>query len=368
MNPLDDERWVRMAWARLAEPEDRVAASLIERFGRSEALELLLGGAAQARHPQAQRFAARVKDFSLERDLEQTHRCHSRVVIPGDQEWPAALDELESPPHCVWVRGPADLAALSERSVAIVGSRAATGYGQEQAAELAIGLGQRGFTVVSGAAYGIDAAAHRGALVAKAPTIAVLPCGLERCYPQGHTELLTQVRGSGLLVSELPPGSAAIRTRFLRRNRIIAALTSGTVVVEAGLRSGALNTAAHATKLGRPLAAFPGPVTSAASAGCHESIRSGAATLVTDAAEVAELVGKMGQHLLDRKRGPARPTDELGSAAAHVWATLPVQRSMEVDELSRCAGLAASEVLSALGELEAAGAAERRLDGWGRAS
>ncbi len=177
--------------------------------------------------------------------------------------------------------------------MSIVGSRAATGYGAHVASEIAADLAEQGWAVVSGGAYGIDAAAHRGALAARGVTIAILACGLDQPYPAGHAALFTDVAGDGLVVSEWPPGRRPARVRFLIRNRTIAALTCGTVVVEAGERSGALNTAGHAAELGQPLMAVPGPVTSAQSAGCHRIIREWDATCVTCAADVIEMVSPL---------------------------------------------------------------------------
>ena len=194
------------------------------------------------------------------------------------------------------------------RAVAVVGARACTVYGEHVAGDLAAGLGDRGWTVVSGGAYGIDAAAHRGSLAVDAPTVAVLACGVDVAYPAAHDGLLRSVRAMGVVVSELPPGARPTRRRFLDRNRVIAALGRGTVVVEAALRSGALNTAGHADELSRTVMAVPGPVTSAASAGCHELLRARGAALVTDAADVLDLVGRPG----DRR---PRPPPGLREAA-----------------------------------------------------
>src|SRR5690349_24006519 len=176
----------------------------------------------------------------------------------------------------------------------MVGSRAATSYGGHVAGEIAADLGERGWAVVSGGAYGIDAAAHRGALAAEGVTIAVLACGVDYPYPAGHADLFAAICAQGLVVSEWAPGSRPARTRFLTRNRVIAALACGTVIVEAGERSGALNTARHAANLGKPLMAVPGPVTSAQSAGCHRIIRDWGASCVTRAADVIELLSPLG--------------------------------------------------------------------------
>jgi DNA processing protein len=156
------------------------------------------------------------------------------------------------------------------------------------AAGIAAAVAARGWTVVSGAAYGVDGAAHRGALVAGGITIAMLACGIDRAYPTGHADLIAAIGQAGVIVSEQPPGRPVSRTRFLDRNRVIAALSVGTVVVEAGRSSGSMHAARDAAELGRPLMAVPGPVTSSASGGCHLLIQRGDAVLVTCGADVIE--------------------------------------------------------------------------------
>ena len=186
----------------------------------------------------------------------------------------------------LWVRGAADLNQLAANAVAVVGSRAATDYGTHQATELSRDLAAMGHTVVSGLAYGVDQAAHRGALLAGGPTIAVMPCGGDRPYPAAHAQLLEVIADRGLVVAEAPPGTAPTRARFLARNRIVAGLSEGTVVVEGAFRSGALTTAQWTNALHRPVMGVPGPVTSAASAGVNQLVRLGQASLVTNAQEV----------------------------------------------------------------------------------
>lgn len=222
----------------------------------------------------------------------------ARFVIPGDLEWPQQLNDLTAPPLGLYVRGEADLRILALCSVAIVGSRAASAYGVRVAAELAADLSERGWSVISGAAFGIDGAAHRGALAVGGVTAAVLANGVDEAYPRAHTDLIRRISESGVLVSEVPPGSHPTRARFLTRNRVIAALTRGTVVVEAAERSGSLRTAAQAEELIRVVMAVPGPVDSPSSAGAHRWIADRRAELVTSASDVIELVGSLEQVLL----------------------------------------------------------------------
>lgn len=362
----EDERRARMAWARIAEPEDEIARRLIAVYGLVDALEVARKGKAGSAEHGSDRFLARLSQLDVDRDLEITARVGARVIVPGDPEWPEPLDDLEQPPWALWAQGPLQLDQAARRSVAVVGARASTAYGDAVAAEIAGGLASRRFTVVSGAAYGIDGTAHRAALAVGGDTIAVLACGVERSYPASHTELLGRIRDRGLVLSEVPPGAAPMRTRFLARNRIIAAVATGTVLVEAGLRSGARNTVSLAYALDRPVGAVPGPVTSMVSAGCHEEIRRTRAVLVTDADEVAELVGRIGDDLAPEKRGEVRPADDLDDIAHRVWQALPSVGHMVLDTLLRVAGLDPVEAVSALGRLELAGLAQRNRGGWVR--
>ncbi len=234
--------------------------------------------------------------------------------MPGDTEWPGQLDDLgDGRPLGLWVRGTPDLRMWALRSVALVGARACTEYGAFMAATLAAGLAEKGWIVVSGGAYGIDGAAHRGALGAGGATVAVLACGVDRPYPRGHAGLIGRIAEQGLVVGELPPGEHPTPSRFILRNRVIAALTRGTVVVEAAHRSGSLVTARAARRLGRHTIGVPGPATSGLSAGVHELLRQDAA-LVTDADEIVELVGDMGELAPERRgTGPApRPAGPGG--------------------------------------------------------
>jgi len=357
---LAQDRFARAAWSRVAEPGDPVAAKLIAAHGPAAALQL----AASSTEPSLQRFRPRLEVLDVERDLEIGAKFAARVVCPGDPEWPPGLNDLSAPPYCLWVRGPVDLARSCQRSAAVVGARSATAYGEMVATEMAAGLGERRFTVISGAAFGIDAAAHRGALATGVLTIAVLAGGVERPYPSSHAALIARIVEVGAVVSEVAPGSAPTKVRFLQRNRMIATMSRGTVVVEAGLRSGSLNTARIAAEHGRVVAVVPGPVTSMMSAGCHEAIRSGMAVLVTDAAEAAEAIGDYGSDLAPPRRGPTLAGDELDEDAARLLSALPVSRGVPVARLAISSGLAQSEVRAVLGRLDLSALAERHGDGW----
>jgi DNA processing protein len=362
----DDERAARAALTRLAEPGDTWLGKAVACVGAVEMLDRV-------------RFAApgengRLADYrvrlpALAADLDLAARAGARVLVPGDDEWPGAVDDLgERAPIALWVAGEGHLADLARRAVAVVGARACSPYGEHVAAEIASGLGDRGWTVVSGGAFGIDAAAHRGALAVDAATVAVLACGVDVAYPAAHDGLLRSVRAGGVVVSELPPGARPTRLRFLHRNRVIAALGRGTVVVEAATRSGALNTAGHAEDLSRMVMAVPGPVTSAASAGCHELVRTHGAALVTDATDVLDLVGDLLTDARDMRRGGARPHDGLDPVTLRVLEALPVRRRASTDSVGRVAGLDAPTVLRALGLLAAGGLAEAKDGRWRRRS
>ena len=292
---------VAPAWAylsRVVEPPCPELAALAARVGPVEAAERVRRGQAGGdvdRHAEARR------DIDCaERDLEILARLGGRLVTPDDEEWPMwaftgfggvaeRLRPQAYPPMVLWVIGPAALDEVAYRAAAVVGTRAATAYGEYVAADFATGLAGRDVAVVSGGAYGIDGAAHRSALAAEGLTVAVLAGGIDIPYPAGHAELLRRIAEQGLVFSEYPPGVRPARHRFLTRNRLVAALAGATVVVEAGARSGAANTAAWARALGRSVCAVPGPVTSSASVGCHALLRGGA-QIATRAADVVELV------------------------------------------------------------------------------
>jgi len=371
----DDDRLARAALTRLAEPNDRLLAREVRRRGAPAVLEAIRRQEPSVRG--VQHYAARLAGLDPAADLERAAAVGARLVCPGDVEWPSQLLDLDRPggdgeaaaaaPLALWVRGAADLRLAAVRSVAVVGARAGTGYGTHVAAELGSGLADRGWCVVSGAAYGIDAAAHRGALAAGGLTVAVLACGVDRAYPVGHTALLDRLAVEGLVVSELPPGCHPTRARFLDRNRVIAALTRGCVVVEAALRSGALSTAAWARRLGRPVLAVPGPVTSTMSAGPHREVRERGAELVTSASDVVAAVGSLGDALAegqDPPTVPTRPEDVLDPVALRVLEALPVRAGSPPQSLSETSGLSVDLVRQRLDQLLALGLAERDGPGW----
>jgi len=344
------------------------------------------------------RWRIRLPKLPSAADIAGACRDGIRLVCPEDPDWPGGLDQLgPARPYALWLRGNTDLRHSCQRSVSVVGSRAATGYGAHVAGEIAADLAERGWVVVSGGAYGIDAAAHRGALATRGITIAVLACGVDFPYPAGHAELFADIAAHGLVISEWPPGCHPARMRFLVRNRVIAALSCGTVIVEAGERSGALNTARHAAELGKPLMAVPGPVTSAQSAGCHRIIREWGASCVTRAADIIDLLSPLSATDAPGSAGagsagagsagagsaggrgpatlpgpgptspawdPALPYDDLDADTTRVLDAFPARGGAGTSTIAVDAGVDLDTVLRCIGVLAGYGFIERGDDGW----
>ena len=382
-----EQRLARAALTYLAEPGDPALGALLALCEPAEVVAAIKADLLPATGPGCgdspasrkaleralARWRARLPGLPGDADIAAACRDGIRLVCPGDPQWLERLDELGTVrPYALWLRGRVDLPSACRRSVSMVGSRAATGYGAHVAGEIAADLGEQGWTIVSGGAYGIDAAAHRGAQVVGAITIAVLACGVDYPYPAGHAGLFADIAAAGLVISEWPPGRHPARLRFLVRNRVIAALTCGTVVVEAGERSGALNTARNAAELGRPLMAVPGPVTSAQSAGCHRIIRNWGATCVTRADDIIEMLSPLGAP--DAPTPPGGPAsapagltlsrDELDPDSARVLDALPARGGAGTSTIAAEAGVDLYTVLRCLGLLAGCGFIERCDRGW----
>lgn len=305
--------FARAAWSTLVEPGDRVAGRLISLFGPQLALQFLI------ERLRADEIIAQCEDLDeLEWDPAQftedlaegivrwqprlssgdalnavTHaaKLGAFLITPEQELWPDGLNDLGMhAPLVLWGRGKRSTLGKFENSLAIVGARASTGYGEHVTMETVSAIAETGVAIVSGAAYGIDGMAHRSALAVGGTTMALLAGGVDRFYPSGHDALLGRIIETGLVLAEAPCGYAPTKWRFLLRNRLIAASAQATVVMEAGWRSGSLNTANHAATLGRPLGVVPGPVTSASSAGCHRLLREYDAVCVTTASEMLELL------------------------------------------------------------------------------
>lgn len=424
-----DERYARAALTYLAEPADSVLGALVRVHGAARTLEAIkagkdpgdatvvsgdpgvpgapggpgglssrggpVGGTRPWVRRAVERWQVRMAELPTPTDIDAFARSGIRLICPGDQEWPGQLADLgDEQPYALWLRGNADLRFSCLRSVAVVGSRAASAYGSYVASEFAASVTARGWAVISGGAFGVDACAHRGALAADGVTVAVLACGVDVPYPTAHTDLLEAIAAQGVIVSEWPPGRHVTRLRFLVRNRVIAALATGTLVVEAGQRSGAISTARHARDLGRRLMAVPGPITSDLSAGCHQIISQWQGTLVTSAAEVIEFLSPIG----DSEAGtsatagptalaapddcpapsaevPVRPAsrrnappvvdrDALDLESAKVLDAMPRRGGMGTSRVAQRAGLPPVTVVRCLGGLSAAGFVERCAEGW----
>lgn len=356
-----------MALTWVAEPGDPAIGGEVDRIGSVEVLRSILAGD----HGPA--LAERAGRLDLTDYQAAVAAGHFRFLIPGDAEWPERLSDLSSveavqrrggTPYGLWLRGPGHLATLAARSVAIVGSRASSSYGDEIARMLGFDLAGAGWTVVSGGAFGIDAAAHRGALAASGPTIAVLACGVDVGYPPGNHALFDQIAADQLLVSELPPGAHPTRVRFLARNRIIAAMTSGTIVVEAAIRSGARNTANWAGLCNRQLMAVPGSVYSTQSVTPHLLIRDGQAAMITRADEALEQLAAVGDHLAPARSGPTRPTDSLDETRLAVFEAVPRRRFRAAGEIALAADVSMPRCLAELAALADAGLVESSPSGW----
>ncbi|MGW7220943.1 DNA-processing protein DprA [Streptomyces sp. NPDC054826] len=362
----EEDLLARVLLTRVFEPGDATGGQWVRERGAPAVARRLRSGGPPLPGVSGRRWAgllARAERARPRQDLAVARDAGVRFVRPGAAEWPRQLDDLgDARPLGLWVRGPAGLRMWALRSVAVVGARACTEYGAHMAATLSAGLAESGWIVVSGGAYGVDGAAHRGALASGGATVAVLACGVDRPYPRGHTQLIGRIAEQGLVIGELPPGEHPTQSRFVLRNRVIAALTRGTVVVEAAHRSGSLVTARAAQRLGRHTMGVPGPATSGLSAGVHELLRQGA-VLVTDAAEIVELVGGMGE-LAPVRRGPVLPRDLLEPAARSVLAALPGRGSAGPEEIARDAQTTPDDAVARLYELRALGYVERHGDGW----
>jgi DNA processing protein len=382
------DRFARATWTGIAEPGDRTAGLVVDAFGAAAALDAVVerwsaerwsaaakeAGADEIPGTEFQqaidRWQPRLKSASALLALRHAARLGARLLTPDVEGWPAGLADLGfHAPIALWVRGTdAALASLST-SISLVGARAATGYGEHVTMEASAGLVDRGFAIVSGAAYGIDGMAHRAALASHGMTVAFLAGGVDRLYPSGHDTLLARIIESGAVISELPCGQPPTRWRFLQRNRLIAAASQATIVLEAGWRSGSLNTAGHAAQVGRPLGAVPGPVTSAASAGCHRLIRDYGATLVTTAEEMAELVPYAAGLVISRSDDTSSPKIELVEIArtpdeTRLLDALSLSAPRTPTDLAARAGLSVTSVQSLLATHELDGRVIERERGW----
>jgi DNA processing protein len=359
------DRYAAIVWSHLVEPGDAVAGRLVAAHGAARGLEIADGEHDTTAvtpgelHEGRKRWMPRLDVDEIARSLRSASQSSVTVLTRAD-DWPAQLDDLGvHAPHCLWVRGDVGALARLQPSVAIVGARAATSYGDHVARELSADLAGGGIPVVSGGAYGIDGAAHRAALQVDGLTVALLAGGVDRSYPAGNAGLIERVATSGAVASEVPCGAAPTKWRFLQRNRLIAALSGATIVVEAGWRSGSLNTAGHAAALSRPLGAVPGPVTSAASAGTHRLLREYDAACITSAADVRELLG-IEQDATARRPDSGAPTDDT----TRVRDALSTRSPRAASDIARRTGMSIEHVEVVLGLLRLEGSVVHGPTGW----
>lgn len=365
MTGMSPQRQRAIALACSVEPGTPGIVELIAEHGAEEVLARL------HTKRRASRVVGRLAPEQVPEMLAEMSRRGVRVVLPGEPEFPSQLLDLPEPPLALWIRGPLDLRAAALRSVAVVGARACTAYGERATAAVAGGLAGAGWAVVSGGAFGIDAAAHRAALAVGGPTVAVLACGVDVAYPRAHDALLARIADAGLVVSELPPGSQPLKHRFLARNRVIAALSRGTVVVEAARRSGAVSTASRALELGRVVMAVPGPVTSMASSGTNRLLHEQVARAVSDSDEVVSLLTGSGLSGDTGAGSQGDGTDRahlagLSDEARAVWEVLPSRGTLTIEAAAERAGITPAACLAHLGLLEIGGLARRAGSGWRR--
>lgn len=347
-----EERAARMGLCALQPQGNPQLSELVQQHGAVEVWEAVLGRDADST------WGRRAAGMDLAQLAIDTERCGARFVIPFDDEWPISLDGLDGVrlagqggrPLGLWVRGSVSLTELVG-AVAVVGARASTAYGNHVATEFGADLGLAGRVVVSGLAFGIDAAAHRGALSTRHPTVAVLANGVDAAYPLAHSALLEGVVGRGAVVSEAPPGCRPLKAAFLARNRLIAALTEGVVVVEAAARSGARNTANWAGALGRHVMAVPGPVTSSLSVTPHRLVRDGVATLVTSVTDVEELLSPLQPELEVPLQGKAKPLDRLVPHLRMLREAVAPKEEVGLAELLTRTGLTVPQCMAGVAEL-----------------
>lgn len=356
----DDDRNALIALAHCVEPGDAAIGRLVASVGAPEALERIKRPAPQAQHYEGPRRRLAAAAYGRAADVAAS--VGARIITRADAEWPTQLGDLaEQTPYALWVVGAANLRLLALRSIAIVGARACTTYGEEVARDWAADLTAEGWCVTSGGAFGVDAAAHRGALSVGGPTMCVAAGGVDVPYPRAHDALLARIADEGLLVSESPPGEAVRRQRFLSRNRVIAALTRVTIVVEAAARSGTIATARAASAMNRPVLAVPGPVTSPASVGCHRMIGDGDAVLVASAADV---LGFLDLTRTERGEGVSTARDRLSPSERRILDSMPTRSSIGPDALASASALPLAAVWAGLGSLEAGGWVKQLSTGW----
>ncbi len=378
-----EENFARSAWSVICEPGDGFAGFLISLMGAAAALEAEVHGLSSKQlkaqlisqgadaidldsfgvfeklHAEArERWKPRLNQELIRTALYKINKVGGFVMTPSHPDWPAQLNDLEKhAPLALWVRGKSSALRQLEHSIAIVGSRGATSYGEFATDSMVSALVPKGFSVVSGGAYGIDGIAHRSTLALRGNTVAVMAGGLDKFYPSGNSDMLRRISQTGAVISEVPPGTIPSKWRFLQRNRLISALGQSTLVIEANWRSGALNTVSHSERLERPIYAVPGPITSPKSAGTNKLISDNRAQLVVDGDDLLERLGETGRVTSQLE------LDGLGAIEKRVLDALGFD-VLEIAEICSSAGLTRDEARFGLSSLELEGLVLRRDNTW----
>lgn len=374
--------FARATCSLITEPGDRFAGALLASLSPEVLLDLLLDRASTAAvlsrvkevdgseellsrfsdfdssySDALQRWIPRLKLVDVIAALDLAEKCQAIILTPLNQRWPNQLDDLqESSPHCLWVKASNPEVFDFCESLSVVGSRSATSYGEWVTSEIVADSSSRNLPIISGGAYGIDAIAHRAAIANDLMTVAFMAGGIDRLYPSGNAALFAKMLERGAVVAEQAPGASPTKWRFLQRNRLIAAMSSATIVVEAGQRSGALNTVTHALELGRPVGVVPGPITSQASAGCNRLISEGLVSSICAPSEAADLaLGKAGWF-----------QPELAGLGAYETRALDAMNSKSLAPavIASRAGLTSRETEIALGQLALLGFVKQTDRGW----
>lgn len=377
-----EDAFARATFSVLTEPGDRFAGALLAAFSAAEVLEFEVQklspisiqnrlraegqlaeieesfGDFQISYSEArERWRPRLQLAEVSKALALAVKVKAKLILPESEHWPAQLSDLQlAAPHCLWIRSKSGSVALQQNSISIVGSRISTSYGEWVTSEIVSDCSARELAIVSGGAYGIDAMAHRSAIACGQNTIAVLAGGIDRLYPSGNASLLEKAIDSGALIAEQAPGASPTKWRFLQRNRLIAALGNATIVVEAGFRSGALNTVTHAKQLDRPIGVVPGAITSQASAGCNILIAEGLVSSICSPTQAADLaLGKQGWFQPELEGLGALETRALDGMAS---------KALAASQIAAKAGLTTKELTIALGQLTLLGFVEQTDSGW----
>jgi DNA processing protein len=380
-----EDTFCRSAWSVICEPGDGFAGFLISKMGATAALEaeiqgistkqlksklISLGfdsveldtfGVFEKSHAEArERWRPRLQLEMIRTALFKINKVGGFVMTPEDPNWPQQLQDLgQHAPFALWVRGSGSALRQLDQSISIVGSRGATSYGEFATDSMVSALVPKGYSIVSGGAYGIDGIAHRSTLALRGNTVAVMAGGLDKFYPSGNSDLLKRISQTGAVISEVPPGTTPSKWRFLQRNRLISALGQSTLVIEANWRSGALNTVSHSERLERPVYAVPGPITSPKSAGTNKLIAENRAQLVVDGNDLLEQLGET------IRVTSKLELDGLGALEKRVLDAIGFD-VLEIAEICSSAGLTRDEARFGLSCLELDGLVLRRDNTWSK--